>query len=114
MFTTDDAALSFLLCCLCAGAAMGTGEPPVSLNGSPAKGPLPTHSRAHSYTSHIPSCTSGPVQTQQPCSLKGSLSSDDIYAGLRVDAGDAHGQPGPGKHSADQPPACSTVCSHEY
>ncbi|XP_075893062.1 serine/threonine-protein kinase WNK2 isoform X5 [Nelusetta ayraudi] len=77
-------------------AATGTGEPTVSLNGSPARAPFPTHSRARSCTSHIPSSTSGPVQTQQPCSLKGSLSSDDIYAGLRGDVGGAHGQPGPG------------------
>lgn len=86
-------------CCLCAGAATGTGEPVVSLNGSPARAPFPTHSRARSCTSHIPSSTSGPVQTQQPCSLKGSLSSDDIYAGLRGDVGGAHGQPGPGEHA---------------
>uniref|UniRef100_A0A3P8TA98 non-specific serine/threonine protein kinase n=1 Tax=Amphiprion percula TaxID=161767 RepID=A0A3P8TA98_AMPPE len=68
-----------------ASAATGTSEPTVSLNGSPAKGPLPTHSRARSCTSHLPSSTSEPVQTKQPCSLKGSLSSDNIYAGLHGD-----------------------------
>ncbi|XP_056156779.1 serine/threonine-protein kinase WNK2 [Lampris incognitus] len=61
------------------------GEPTVSLNGSPAKGPFQAHSRTRSGTSHLPSSTSEPVQTQQPCSLKGSLSSDNIYAGLRRD-----------------------------
>nr|XP_046239620.1 serine/threonine-protein kinase WNK2 isoform X4 [Scatophagus argus] len=66
-------------------AGTGTGEPTVSLNGSPGKGSFPTHSRARSCTSHLPSSTSGPVQTQQPCSLKGSLSSDNIYAGLHGD-----------------------------
>lgn len=98
------------MCCLCAGAATGTGEPTVSLNGSPARAPFPTHSRARSCTSHIPSSTSGPVQTQQPCSLKGSLSSDDIYAGLRGDVGGAHSQPGPGEHAADW--RTVTLCSH--
>lgn len=67
----------FLFACVTTGA----GEPAVSLNGSPAKGSFPTHSRARSCTSHLPSSTSEPVQTQQPCSLKGSLSSDNIYAG---------------------------------
>ncbi|KAM3621135.1 uncharacterized protein V6R79_006483 [Siganus canaliculatus] len=75
-------------------AATGTSEPAVSLNGSPAKRPLPTHSRARSCTSHLPSSTSEPVQTQQPCSLKGSLSSDNIYAGL-------HGE-GTGTHPSRQ------------
>ncbi|XP_070966693.1 serine/threonine-protein kinase WNK2 isoform X2 [Oncorhynchus clarkii lewisi] len=58
-----------------------TSEPTVSLNGSPAKAPVQSDSRAHSGTSHLVTSTSEPVQTQQPCSLKGSLSSDNIYAG---------------------------------
>uniref|UniRef100_H3DB25 non-specific serine/threonine protein kinase n=1 Tax=Tetraodon nigroviridis TaxID=99883 RepID=H3DB25_TETNG len=66
-------------------SAAPTGEPTVSLNGSPAKGSFHPHSRARSCTTHLPSTTSGPVQTQQPCSLKGSLSSDNIYAGLQGD-----------------------------
>ncbi|XP_067359414.1 serine/threonine-protein kinase WNK2 isoform X2 [Channa argus] len=66
-------------------ATTATGEPTVSLNGSPAKGSFPTHGRARSCTSHLPSSTSEPVQTQQPCSLKGSLSSDNIYTGLHGD-----------------------------
>ncbi|TNM88851.1 hypothetical protein fugu_005105 [Takifugu bimaculatus] len=75
-------------------SAAPAGEPTVSLNGSPAKGSFHTHSRARSCTTHLPSTTSGPVQTQQPCSLKGSLSSDNIYAGLQ---GDVTGtQPGQG------------------
>ncbi|KAM3878442.1 serine/threonine-protein kinase WNK2 [Diretmus argenteus] len=71
------------------------GEPTVSLNGSPARGPVPTHSRAQSGTSH-PSSTSEPVQTQQPCSLKGSLSSDNIYAGLHGDGVSTQAPPGQG------------------
>lgn len=90
-FTATSEALQCF--CLCSGAAPA-GEPTVSLNGSPAKGSFHTHSRARSCTTHLPSTTSGPVQTQQPCSLKGSLSSDNIYAGLQ---GDITGtQPGQG------------------
>ncbi|KAM7422638.1 hypothetical protein PAMA_010603 [Pampus argenteus] len=75
--------------------ATGTSEPAVSLNGSPAKGSFPTHSRARSCTSHLPSSTSEPVQTQ-PCSLKGSLSSDNIYAGLHGDSTGTQAPPGQG------------------
>ncbi|XP_068450172.1 serine/threonine-protein kinase WNK2 isoform X9 [Clinocottus analis] len=77
-------------------AATGTGEPTVSLNGSPAKVSIPTHGRARSCTSHLPSSTSEPVQTQQPCSLKGSLSSDNIYAGLHGDGPGTQAPPGQG------------------
>lgn len=62
-------------------AAPGSSEPSVSLHSSPAKPSFPTHGRAHSYTTHLPSSARETVQTQQPCSLKGSLSSDNIYAG---------------------------------
>lgn len=78
-------------------AATGTSEPTVSLNGSPAKGSFPTHGRARSCTSHLPSSTSEPVQTQ-PCSLKGSLSSDNIYAGLHGDGTGTQAPPGQGDH----------------
>ncbi|KAM9859338.1 serine/threonine-protein kinase WNK2 [Aulostomus maculatus] len=81
----------------------GTGEPTVSLNGSPAKGSFPTHSRARSCTSHLPSSTSEPVQTQQPCSLKGSLSSDNIYAGLYGDGTGTRAPPGQGWSNYPQP-----------
>ncbi|XP_068999557.1 serine/threonine-protein kinase WNK2 isoform X13 [Embiotoca jacksoni] len=84
-------------------AATGTGEPTVSLNGSPAKGSFPTHSRARSCTSHLPSSTSEPVQTQQPCSLKGSLSSDNIYAGLHGDGTGTQAPPGQGWSNYPQP-----------
>lgn len=98
-----------ILVCLCSGAATGTGEHTLSLNGSPAKGSFPTHSRTRSCTSHLPSSTSGPVQTQQPCSLKGSLSSDDIYAGLRGDSSGTHAYPGQGKHTTAEQ---NTDCKH--
>ncbi|XP_024125860.1 serine/threonine-protein kinase WNK2 isoform X4 [Oryzias melastigma] len=61
------------------------GEPTVTSNGSPAKAAFFNQSRPRSCTSHLPSSTSEPVQTQQPCSLKGSLSSDNIYAGQHGD-----------------------------
>ncbi|XP_074521763.1 serine/threonine-protein kinase WNK2 isoform X2 [Halichoeres trimaculatus] len=77
-------------------APTATGEPTVSLNGSPAKASFPTHGRARSCTSHLPSSTSEPVQTQQPCSLKGSLSSDNIYAGLHGDGTGTQAPPGQG------------------
>ncbi|XP_030634227.1 serine/threonine-protein kinase WNK2 [Chanos chanos] len=67
-------------------------EPTVSLNGSPARGVYISDGRARSGTGTIPSSTSEPVQTQQPCSLKGSLSSDNIYAGLQGEAPVAPGQ----------------------
>ncbi|KAM9408934.1 serine/threonine-protein kinase WNK2 isoform 3-T3 [Pholidichthys leucotaenia] len=79
-----------------ASAATGTGEPTVSLNGSPAKAPPLSHSRARSCTSQLPSSASEPVQTQQPCSLKGSLSSDNIYAGLHGDGTSTQAPPGQG------------------
>ncbi|CAG5980797.1 unnamed protein product [Menidia menidia] len=84
-------------------AATATVEPSVSLNGSPAKASFPTHSRARSCTSHLPSSTSEPVQTQQPCSLKGSLSSDNIYAGLRGDSTSPQIPPGQGWSNYPQP-----------
>uniref|UniRef100_A0A3P9K173 non-specific serine/threonine protein kinase n=1 Tax=Oryzias latipes TaxID=8090 RepID=A0A3P9K173_ORYLA len=61
------------------------GEPTVTSNGSPAKTVFFSQSRPRSCTSHLPSSTSEPVQTQQPCSLKGSLSSDNIYTGQHGD-----------------------------
>nr|XP_040060968.1 serine/threonine-protein kinase WNK2 isoform X1 [Gasterosteus aculeatus aculeatus] len=83
-------------------AATGTGEPAVSLNGSPGKGSIPAHGRARSCTSHLPSSTSEPVQTQQPCSLKGSLSSDNIYGGLHGDATGTQAPPGQGWSNCPQ------------
>ncbi|XP_064779589.1 serine/threonine-protein kinase WNK2-like isoform X2 [Oncorhynchus masou masou] len=63
-----------------------TGESAPSSSGSPAKSSIVSDGSARSSGS---SSTSGtrpgkapePVQTQQPCSLKGSFSSDNIYGG---------------------------------
>ncbi|XP_047203129.1 serine/threonine-protein kinase WNK2 isoform X4 [Girardinichthys multiradiatus] len=85
------------------GATPAPSEPAVSLNGSPGRTSFPTHGRPRSCTSHLPSSASEPVQTQQPCSLKGSLSSDNIYAGLHGDVAGTHAQPGQGWSNYPQP-----------
>ncbi|XP_035376324.1 serine/threonine-protein kinase WNK2 isoform X3 [Electrophorus electricus] len=77
-------------------------EPALSLNGSPVRASELPESRARAGTATLPSSISHPVQTQQPCSLKGSVSSDNIYARLQTaDRPGAYSQPG---HS--WPPAC--------
>ncbi|XP_038135802.1 serine/threonine-protein kinase WNK2 isoform X10 [Cyprinodon tularosa] len=78
------------------GVVPAPTEPAVSLNGSPGKNSFPAHGRPRSRTSHLPSSASEPVQTQQPCSLKGSLSSDNIYAGLHGDVSGTQAQPAQG------------------
>ncbi|XP_023180280.1 serine/threonine-protein kinase WNK2-like isoform X2 [Xiphophorus maculatus] len=85
------------------GAAPGPSEPAVSLNGSPGRTSFPTHGRPRSCTSHLPSSASEPVQTQQPCSLKGSMSSDNIYAGLQGDVAGTQALPEQGWSNYPQP-----------
>ncbi|XP_014842948.1 PREDICTED: serine/threonine-protein kinase WNK2-like isoform X2 [Poecilia mexicana] len=85
------------------GAAPAPSEPAVSLNGSPGRTSFPTHGRPRSCTSHLPSSASEPVQTQQPCSLKGSMSSDNIYAGLQGDVAGTQAQPEQGWSNYPQP-----------
>ncbi|XP_036415154.1 serine/threonine-protein kinase WNK2 [Colossoma macropomum] len=79
-----------------AGDAAKYSEPSLSLNGSPARASVVSDSRSRSGTSTLPSSVSEPVQTQQPCSLKGSLSSDNIYAGLHGEGPGAYSRPGQG------------------
>ncbi|XP_077429328.1 serine/threonine-protein kinase WNK2 isoform X9 [Vanacampus margaritifer] len=86
----------------------GSGETTVSLNGSPAKASVTTQGRELSCPSHIPSFTPEPVQTQQPCSLKGSLSSDNIYAGLYPGDGTSTQAP-PGQGWANYPQPTESV-----
>uniref|UniRef100_A0A8C7H9V7 non-specific serine/threonine protein kinase n=1 Tax=Oncorhynchus kisutch TaxID=8019 RepID=A0A8C7H9V7_ONCKI len=76
-----------------------TSETTVSLNGSPAKAPVQSDRRARSGTSHLDTSTSEPVQTKQPCSLKGSLSSDNIYAGAGLHGERTGPQASPGQGS---------------
>ncbi|KAM9342438.1 serine/threonine-protein kinase WNK2 [Pholidichthys leucotaenia] len=65
------------------------GESPASSSSSPAKSSVLSDGSAHSSCSSSSSNQAGiapeQVHTQQPCSLKGSFSSDDIYAGLQGD-----------------------------
>uniref|UniRef100_W5KIJ9 non-specific serine/threonine protein kinase n=1 Tax=Astyanax mexicanus TaxID=7994 RepID=W5KIJ9_ASTMX len=78
------------------GDAAKYSEPALSLNGSPARASVLSDSRSRSGTGPLSSSVSEPVQTQQPCSLKGSLSSDNIYAGLQGEGPGAYSQPGQG------------------
>ncbi|KAG1949951.1 serine/threonine-protein kinase WNK2 [Pimephales promelas] len=67
-----------------------SAEAALSLNGSPARASNLSDGKAYSGTGTLPCSVSEPVHTQQPCSLKGSLSSDNIYSGLQ---GEGHGLP---------------------
>ena len=81
------------------------GESTASSSGSPAKSSLLSDGSLHSSgggSSGSSSSVTGPaaapeqVLTQQPCSVKGSLSSDNIYAGLQGDGVAPHAGPGQG------------------
>uniref|UniRef100_A0A3B3ILG0 non-specific serine/threonine protein kinase n=1 Tax=Oryzias latipes TaxID=8090 RepID=A0A3B3ILG0_ORYLA len=87
------------------------GEPTVTSNGSPAKTAFFSQSRPRSCTSHLPSSSSEPVQTQQPCSLKGSLSSDNIYAGQHGDGTGTQHPAGQGWSNYPQPSERTTYKS---
>ncbi|XP_068585667.1 serine/threonine-protein kinase WNK2 isoform X3 [Cebidichthys violaceus] len=76
------------------------GESAASSSGSPAKSSVLSDGSAHSSGSSSSGNQPGAppeeqVHTQQPCSLKGSFSSDNIYAGLHGDA--TANQAGPGQ-----------------
>uniref|UniRef100_UPI0037E8D9FE serine/threonine-protein kinase WNK2 isoform X2 n=1 Tax=Semicossyphus pulcher TaxID=241346 RepID=UPI0037E8D9FE len=75
------------------------GESGASSSGSPAKSSIlsdgSAHSSGSSSSSNQPLSAPEQVHTQQPCSLKGSFSSDNIYTGLHGD-GTAN-QAGPGQ-----------------
>ncbi|XP_051806169.1 serine/threonine-protein kinase WNK2 isoform X3 [Acanthochromis polyacanthus] len=75
------------------------GDSGASSSGSPAKSSVLSDGSAHSSGSSSSgnrlSTAPEQVHTQQPCSLKGSFSSDNIYAGLHGD-GTAN-QAGPGQ-----------------
>ena len=77
------------------------GESTASSSGSPAKSSLLSDGSLHSsggVSSSVTGTTTAPEQvlTQQPCSVKGSLSSDNIYAGLQGDGVAPHAGPGQG------------------
>uniref|UniRef100_A0A8C1KGA4 non-specific serine/threonine protein kinase n=1 Tax=Cyprinus carpio TaxID=7962 RepID=A0A8C1KGA4_CYPCA len=73
-----------------------SAEAAPSLNGSPARASNLSDGKAYSGTGTLPCSVSVPVQTQQPCSLKGSLSSDNIYYGLQGEGPVPRRQPGQG------------------
>ncbi|XP_018422517.1 PREDICTED: serine/threonine-protein kinase WNK2 [Nanorana parkeri] len=67
-------------------------------NGLPAKDPLKSHPDIKGKTAGS-SLTASPVrgvQTQQPCSVKVTVSSDNICSGVVRDGGDVHGSCGQG------------------
>ncbi|XP_035236623.1 serine/threonine-protein kinase WNK2-like isoform X10 [Anguilla anguilla] len=66
------------------------GESAVSSADSPVKGSDLIGGSPSSNGSTLPTSASEPVQTQQPCSLKGSLSSDNIYSGFHSDGTGPH------------------------
>lgn len=80
------------------------GESAASSSSSPAKSSVMSDGSAHSSgsssSSNPPSVTQEQVHTQQPCSLKGSFSSDNIYTGRHGD-GMAANQAGPGQGTHD-------------
>ncbi|KAM9855704.1 serine/threonine-protein kinase WNK2 [Aulostomus maculatus] len=75
------------------------GESAASSSGSPAKSSVlsdgSSQSGGSSSSSNQPSTAQEQVHTQQPCSLKGSFSSDNIYAGQHSDG--MANQAGPGQ-----------------
>uniref|UniRef100_A0A087Y9V2 non-specific serine/threonine protein kinase n=1 Tax=Poecilia formosa TaxID=48698 RepID=A0A087Y9V2_POEFO len=76
------------------------GESATSSSSSPAKSSLLSDGSAHSSCSSSsnsqPSRVQEQVHTQQPCSLKGSFSSDNIYAGRHGDGMASQAGPGQG------------------
>ncbi|XP_073326232.1 serine/threonine-protein kinase WNK2 isoform X2 [Pagrus major] len=76
------------------------GESAASSSSSPAKSSVlsdgSAHSSGSSSSSNQPSTGPEQVHTQQPCSLKGSFSSDNIYAGLHGDGTASQAGPGQG------------------
>ncbi|XP_016350057.1 serine/threonine-protein kinase WNK2 isoform X3 [Sinocyclocheilus anshuiensis] len=73
-----------------------SAEAAPSLNGSPARASNLSDGKAYSGTGTLPCSVYVPVQTQQPCSLKGSLSSDNFYSGLQGEGPGPRSQPGQG------------------
>ncbi|XP_034447169.1 serine/threonine-protein kinase WNK2-like isoform X3 [Hippoglossus hippoglossus] len=89
------------------------GESCASSSSSPAKSSVlsdgSAHSSGSSSSSSHPHTAPEQVHTQQPCSLKGSFSSDNIYAGLHGDG--MAPQAGPGQGSNQSTAAAQTANS---
>lgn len=74
------------------------GNVTADCNGLPAKDPLKSHLDLKGKIAGS-SLTASPVrgvQTQQPCSVKVTVSSDNICSGVVRDGGDVHGNNGQG------------------
>lgn len=69
----------------------------MSVNGSPAKATEGCASQSHSGTDTLPISVSEPVQTQQPCSLKASMSSDNVCSGLLGEGAGVYSHQGHGE-----------------
>ncbi|CAK6957446.1 serine/threonine-protein kinase WNK2 [Scomber scombrus] len=95
-------------------AAERKGESAASSSGSPAKSSVLSDGSAHSSGSSSSSSQHGTapeqVHTQQPCSLKGSFSSDNIYAGGLHSDGMTN-QAGPGQGSSISTTTAQTASS---
>lgn len=74
-------------------------EPALSVNGSPARASEGCASQSRLRTDTLPSSVSEPVQTQQPCSLKASMSSDNVCSGLQGEGAGVYSTPGQGELS---------------
>ncbi|KAG5838478.1 hypothetical protein ANANG_G00224110 [Anguilla anguilla] len=83
------------------------GESAVSSADSPVKGSDLIGGSPSSNGSTLPTSASEPVQTQQPCSLKGSLSSDNIYSGFHSDGTGPHAL-GQGSTNSSGPAAAAS------
>ncbi|XP_075039299.1 serine/threonine-protein kinase WNK2 isoform X3 [Mixophyes fleayi] len=77
----------------------GTSNISAECNGSPAKDPIKSHLDSKTRLQGSTSLTASvgrPVQTQQPCSVKVTVSSDNICSGVVRDGVDVHGNCGQG------------------
>lgn len=92
-FINDINELCIFAVCLVSPSA----ESAVSVNGSPARASDGCASRPRSGTDTLPSSVSEPVQTQQPCSLKASMSSDNVCSGLQGEGAGVYSHPGQGE-----------------
>ncbi|KAG9471525.1 hypothetical protein GDO78_014480 [Eleutherodactylus coqui] len=76
----------------------GASEITTECNGSPSKDPLKSHldPKTHLAGSSLTASPGRAVQTQQPCSVKVTVSSDNICSGVVRDGVDMHGSSGQG------------------
>ncbi|KAM5148440.1 serine/threonine-protein kinase WNK2 isoform 2-T2 [Mantella aurantiaca] len=80
----------------------GASNVTADCNGLPAKDPLKSHPelKGKSAGSSLTASPGRGVQTQQPCSVKVTVSSDNICSGVVRDGGDVHGNSGQGSSTS--------------